>query len=287
MGISIQPVCPAIGVEIKDIDLSQPLDHPTADAIIEAFHEHILLLFRDQDITVEQQTTFATTFGELGKRTKAIKDRKTPDDLYTSPIMLVTNILKENGEPLGGAAAFGDSEMWFHHDTCFYEVPNIITMLYGMQITSFGGHTKVANMYRAYENIPADLKQRIEGKKVLQIHDFKRFERIDMNGDISHMRQFVQPMVITHPATGRKALYINRLMTGRIEGMEQEESDHILNQLFDIAEDPSIHYEHEWRVGDLLMWDNRVSMHARTDFPSEEHRLLRRCTVAGTEPMHA
>ena len=284
MSLTIKPVSPAIGAEIEGLDLREPLDGETREAILDAFHEYVLLLFRGQDLTELQQTAFAMTFGELGKRTVGARFIKSPKDAYASPVMMVTN--RSDDGPTGNTASFGDGDMWFHHDTCFYPVPNIVTMLYGIEVTSQGGLTRVSNMYRAYDNVPQELRDRLEGRTVLQVYDYNRY-RIDPNVDMAGVRSHSQPIFVRHPVTGRKALYVNRTMTARIEGMDKTESDAILDQLFDIAEDDRIVFDHEWRVGDLLMWDNRCSTHARTDFPSEESRVLRRCTVAGKEPVYA
>jgi taurine dioxygenase len=122
----------------------------------------------------------------------------------------------------------------------------------------------------------------LEGRKVLQVHDYKRRERIDLDStDISSLLNYDQPIFITHPATGRKALYVSRLMSARIEGLSKEESEAALEQLFDISEDPAIIYEHDWRLGDLVIWDNWCSIHMRKDFPRDEPRLMRRLTIEG------
>ncbi len=284
MNLSMKPLSRTIGAEIQGMDLTRPIDESSRKEILDAFHRHIVLLFRRQALKAEDQVRFATTFGDLGKRTLGPRLRKSPGDTYNESVMLVTNIL-ENGKPPKGAAAFGEGEMWFHHDTCFYEIPNIATILYGIEVSSDGGLTRIANMYEAYNNIPRELRDRLEGRKVHQIYDYQRC-RVDPNVDLSGARHHVQPIFITHPVTGKRALYVNRMMTARIEGLDRAESDAILETLFDISEDERIIYEHEWQAGDLLMWDNRCSMHARTDFPNEQRRLLRRCTVSGKEPMH-
>ena len=117
---------------------------------------------------------------------------------------------------------------------------------------------------------------------MLQVHDYKRRERLDLDKiDLDAVRHFEQPIFITHPATGRKALYISRLMSARITGLSEAESDAALDQLFDISEDPAIVYEHAWRLGDLVIWDNWASIHARKDFPRDEPRLMRRLTIEG------
>jgi taurine dioxygenase len=137
-------------------------------------------------------------------------------------------------------------------------------------------------MYKAYENIPWPLRDGLEGRKVLQVHDYKRRERLDLDRiDLNSVRHHEQPLFITHPATGRKALYISRLMSARIVGLSREESERVLDQLFEISEDPAIVYEHEWKLGDLVIWDNWCSIHARKDFPRDQPRLMRRLTIEG------
>lgn len=283
MAITVEPLSDACGAEIKGVDLREALDPDTVAAIEQAFHEHVVVVFRGQDLTEDDQTRFANHFGGLGER-KQSPNGSTPGGSYDTPFMLVTNMRDDKGEPLG---AFGDGEMWFHHDTSYYEAPHKATLLYAVTLPSWGGNTCFSNMYKAYDNLPEDLRQRLEGRKVLQIHDYKRRERIDIyNSDISGMLQYEQPLFVTHPATGRKALYISRLMSARIEGLEAEENEEILNQLFDISEDPAIVFEHEWQLGDLVMWDNYASIHMRRDFPRDQPRMMRRLTLQGYGPLH-
>ena len=139
-------------------------------------------------------------------------------------------------------------------------------------------------MYKAYDAVPAALKAKLRGRKALHIHEYKRSEKADISGDISGIPHCYHPVFITHPDTGRKSLFVDRLMTARIEGLDQAESNVVLQQLYEIGERREFIYEHVWRPGDFLMWDNRCTIHARTDFPKEERRLLRRCTVEG-EPL--
>ena len=285
MSLTTQPLSPALGMEILGLDVSEPLDEKTRNEILAEFYEHVALLFRGQNMTVEQQNRFTTTFGDIGKRTVGPRLRKSADDIYTTPIMVVSNI-RENGKPLEGASANGDAEMGFHQDTAFHEVPDAVTILYGIEVSAHGGHTMVTNQCKAYDNVPGDLKEKLEGCKVLQVYDYQR-HTVEADIDLSGARYYAQPIFIAHPVTGRRALYVNRMMSVRIEGMDRAESDAILHTLFDIAEDPSCTYEHTWEVGDLLMWDNFCSIHARTFYPDNERRLLRRTTVAGTGQLHA
>jgi taurine dioxygenase len=284
MAIETIPLTPHVGAEIRGVDISRPLDEETARQIVAAFERHIALVFRGQDLTEQQQLAFASTFGPLGVRRRPPKEIGADGETTRGNIMLVTNV-REAAETRSGS--YGDGEMWFHHDSCYYEVPNRATFLYAIELPSTGGNTRMNSMYAAYENLPQPLRARLEGRRVLQVHDYKRRERIDLDtADISQMLHRWQPIFVRHPASGRRALYVNRLMSAAIEGLERAESDDILEQLFEIVEDPAIVYEHEWRAGDLLMWDNICSCHARTDFPSAERRLLRRCTIEGV-PLEA
>lgn len=277
MSIHVEKFHPLIGAEIKGVDLKKPVDGETKAAIHKAFEDNIVVVFRNQELDEQQQIAAAEIFGKVADRKSGYSR---PDDggAKNSPFMMVTNIV-ENGKPIG---SFGDGEMWFHHDTSYYPEPHRATLLYAMTLTTTGGETRFSNMYEAYNRIPQKLRDRLEGKKVLQIHDYKRRERLDLDAiDISKVRHQSQPLFITHHATGKKALYISRLMSARIEGLSRDESEDALNQLFEISEDPDIICEHSWDLGDLVVWDNWCSIHARNDFPREEPRQLRRLTVEG------
>ncbi len=281
--ISIAPLTTHVGAEVSGLDISRPLSEDVIAFLIEAFDRHVALVFRDQDLTEQQQLAFAEHFGPLGLRRRAPKQISKGMAATAGSTMLVTNIPEEAGKDAG---SYGDGEMWFHGDSCYYEVPNRATFLYSLELPSRGGNTKVNSMYAAYRNLPADLKEKLEGRRVLQVHDHKRRERLDLDAiKLEDLRHCWQPIFVTHPKSGNRSLYVNRLMSAAIEGLERAESDDILDRLFDIVEDPAIVYEHEWRLGDLLMWDNICSVHARTDFPREERRLLRRCTVGGEGPL--
>ena len=186
--------------------------------------------------------------------------------------------LTEDGKPLG---SFGDGEVWFHHDGSFKEIPYAATVLYGIAVTSTGGETVFANMYMAYDRLPTSTKRRIDRLTALNIYDYATTGRVDLDQDISGINHWIHPMVIRHPDTGRKALYISPLITARIEGIPQDESDDLLAELFAFVDDTDIQFDHKWRVGDLAMMDNRCMTHARRDFPAGEPRMLRRTMVEG------
>jgi taurine dioxygenase len=275
--MQVTPLSPALGAEITGIDLRKPQDDATIRTIRKAFDDSIFVVFRDQELSDDDQVRAAGYFGKVHVRRRE-NYKRDPGGVFDTPFMLVSNIV-ENGKPIG---VFGDGEMWFHHDTSYYPEPHRATLLYSMKLPTWGGNTCFSNMYKAYDNIPRPLRDRLEGRRVLQVHDYKRRERLDLDKiALDSVRHHWQPIFITHPATGRKSLYISRLMSAKIEGLSKEESEDVLAQLFDISEDPSIVYEHEWKLGDLVIWDNWCSIHARKDFPRDQPRLMRRLTIEG------
>lgn len=276
--MEIIPLSETIGAEVRGIDLREPLDAETRTALEDAWHKHIVLLFRDQDLDETAQIAFANQFGEVGSRSRPV-DRRAEGADYNAAIMLVSNA-KENGKYIG---SLPDGEMWFHHDMCYDRAPHKGTFLYAMELPSTGGNTCFANMYEAYDRLPVETQEKIRGRSALQIYDYATREQVDIKDDISKYKHFIQPISVTHPETKRRALYVNPLMTARVEDLPPKESRDLLAELFAFTDNSEIIYEHVWRKGDLMMWDNWCSTHARTDFPPTELRMLRRCTIKGQQ----
>ncbi len=280
MPLEIKPLSPALGAEIAGVDLRDELSAATVAAIIDAWHEHLVLLFRNHDLSEDDQIRFARHFGALQKRTRppeAINEYG--HTKYPELTMLVSNI-RDNGKLI---CSLPDGEMHFHSDQCYLEKPAAGTFLYAIEVPSQGGDTLFLNMYKAYETLPADIKARIDGRKALNAYLYDSTTRA-VNGskvDFTAHPHYVQPIVRTHPATKRKALYVNRLMTFTVEGMDEDDGSALLNTLFDHMERDQFIYAHHWRVGDLVLWDNRCTLHARTDFSDKERRMLRRYVVLG------
>ena len=281
--IEIVPLGSACGAEIRGVDLKKPLPQEVVDKIQKAWNEHLVLVFRGQDVTQEDQLRFAANFGQLGARKQAPDQLRERAEgvLQLDPRVLLVSNMKQGGVPIG---AFGDGDMWFHIDSGYSERPYKYTFLYGVALPSTGGNTMFSNTYKAYDALPDDLKRKLTGRKALHIHEYKRSEKVDLNTDISKVPHWFHPVFITHPKTGKKAMFVDRLMTARIEGFSSEESDEILSFLYEHGESREFIYEHEWQLGDFVMWDNLATIHARTDFPRHENRLLRRCTIEG-EPV--
>ncbi len=280
MGIEVAPLSGALGAEIKGIDLARPLGAETVRDIRHAWLDHLVVVFRDQDIDQHRQLAFTRYFGTPGG-VRSPRPQRGLDGRPLEPgIMIVSNI-RRGGAPLGLPH---DGEMWFHSDMCYDERPHQATLLYGIEIPSVGGDTLFANMYSAYARLSERARDRIRGRTALQMHEYRRTDRPSQRVDLAAVPHFSHPIVIAHAETGRPALYVNRLMTARIDGLDAAEGGALLDELLRASEDPEIVYRHVWRPGDLVMWDNRCVAHARTDFPDGERRLLRRTTTEGERP---
>jgi taurine dioxygenase len=174
--------------------------------------------------------------------------------------------------------------MQFHTDGAYFERPTKATLLYGVAVPSSGGDTLFSNAYKAFESLDATTQARIESLEALNVYDYSDggTKRPDQVSDDAP--RFVHPVVVVHPETERRSLYVNRLMTKEIVGMHAAESEALLETLFRAVERPEFVYAHKWRVGDLVVWDNRCTFHARTDFDPNEKRALRRMTTRGQRP---
>lgn len=283
MGIRVAPLSPAAGAVISGADVAAGIPEQDFATIRKAWFARGLILLRDQDITEDQQVAFGNRFGPVAPWSRFAEKVGTGDG-HNPYIMLITN-MKENGEYVG---SLPDGEIEFHSDGIYIEEPLAATMLFCVAPTTHGGETAFSNMYKAYESLPANIKARIEGRKALHAFTYNSARR-DQNAarktnwdDVAH---FVHPVVRTHPVTGRKALYVNRLMTQEIVGLPAEESRELLDILYRQMERPEFIYEHTWRKGDILLWDNRCLAHARRDFPPGELRLMKRLTIKGERPV--
>jgi taurine dioxygenase len=259
------PLDAPLGAEIKGVDLAKPLSDQTIAAIEAAVYAHIVLVFRDQTLSEAQQLAFASRFG----------------DLYTNPnggkIRMVSNQVEHYA---GEKSQLHDTEMYFHHDTIFRPVPQKVLCMHALEIPSWGGNTIFTNMLSAYEELPAALKTQIKGLTAFHAFAYTKTARIDMEAAMKTAHA-EHPVAILHPATGRKVLYLDRLMTLKINGMSEDDSNALIEELVTHAEQPKFQYEHVWRAGDVILWDNIASMHARTEMPRDQRRVIRHCSVLG------
>ena len=273
----VVPLSKHIGAEIRGLDLRTKPDDATVRAIYQAWLDHLVLVFPQQDLAQEDLLRVTGYFGETGEPSRPPKYFPKGYSQILPGIMLISNI-RENGEPIG---VLPDGEMMFHHDMIHAEVPSKATLLYAVEIPSTGGNTLFASGYAAYATLDPAIRARLEGRKALHHYNYGSVVKGDNKGTEA-FGECVHPVFRTHEDTSKKAVYVNRLMTVKVVDMPEDESARLLNAVFDHAEKKEFVYEHVWRKGDLLLWDNRCSSHARTDFPSTERRLMLRTTVKGT-----
>ncbi len=271
--LDIRPLNPVIGASVTGIDLHRPIDPGAARELRDAFARHAVLCLPGQKITSRDQIAFAAVFGPVDANFRSqttAYDRKQP----RRGVMLVSNI-RRNGEPIG---VLPDGEMHFHSDGAHRDKPYRATTLYAIKVPTEGGETMFAAMAAAYEALPGDIKRRLAERKAHHVFNYNETTRDKMRQDDPSTS--THAVVQVHPDTGRRSLYVSRLMTRDIIGMDRAESDDLLAFLFDHCEKPEFVYAHRWKPGDLVIWDNRCVNHARADFPPEQTRLLRRYTVS-------
>jgi taurine dioxygenase len=285
MSLVIQPVSPHIGAEVIGADLSQPI----GDNLFRELHQAWvdadgLLVVRDQQITPEQQIAFSRRFGELASAGDNPVIQKYALPGYPE-IFRVSN-KKQDGEPLGRE----DAGTYWHADGTWQAFPSKASILYGIEIPRVGGNTMFADLYQAWETLTPTLQRMIEGLQA--VHAMANaggtsFEReFTGKGDVVAAKTAVHPLVITHPDSGRKALFVNRGYTAQIVGLSRAESDALLGFLFQHSTAPELVYRHSWRPRDLVIWDNRCTAHyAIPDYKAVGDRYLHRTSVKGDRPM--
>jgi taurine dioxygenase len=264
-----RPLSPALGVEVCGIDLARPLEDAVFQLIRRVWEENGVLLFRGQQLTAIKQIRFASRFGSLGKT-----------DMGPPAVLEVSNVRDAGG--MSGILPEGAID--FHSDQSYLAEPAIATMLYALEVPANGGNTLFGNGLRAYEALPEDLQQQLAERRALHLYDYETNPTRRPQQKPHNAKRAVHPIFRVHGPTGRRALYVNRLMTWSILDVEALESERILNRLFEHQERGDLVYEHRWLPGDLVLWDNRSCIHARTDFNSDERRRLRRVTVLDDRP---
>ena len=284
MAVPVRKTSAACGAEIV-FDLSQPVDDATFAELERHFHDKIIVFFRDQHLTEEQQIAFSRRFGEL--EIHIVRKYLLPDH---PEILLISNIRDENGEHIGLA----DAGFTWHSDTSYRKYPSRCSLLLAKEVPHRDGRplgdTVFANTIAAYEALPEAMKRRLDGLKA--IHRYAMRRRIDNSprpkltaAQLAETPDIAHPIVRTHPHTGRKALYVTAGECIGVAGMPDDEALDLIAELDAHCVKPEFCYRHQWRVGDLVMWDNASAMHlAICDYALPERRLMHRTTVIGTQP---
>jgi taurine dioxygenase len=282
----LTPLAAVAGAEVTGIDVSTDLSDEDFAALKQAWLDHNgILVIRGQALTPEQQLSFSRRFGPLFGEAEPLQDTVKKYLMPGHPGIYRVSNKVEDGKPLGRARA----GTYWHSDVSFRERPAMASILYAIEIPPVGGDTLFANMTAAYEGLSAAFRWKLEGLRA--VHDFavaagmsyapEVLERQDFDGQ----NRFIHPLVITHPETGRKALFVNPGFTAQLEGFALVESRALLAFLYQHATRPEFVYRHRWRQHDLLIWDNRCLMHyAIADYEGKGDRYMHRTTVIAQRP---
>ena len=262
--VEVIPSGGALGAEIRGLDLRLPLDAGTVGRLRRVLLDHCVLVFGDQPIGEADQVRFTGYFGRPVEHVRRQPNRPVKE------IFLISNI-EENGQPIG---ALGHGELSFHSDLSYLRRPGTLSLLYAVEVPESGGSTQWCNGYAAYEALSDDLRTRVHGLRAVHRHPVE---------DQNPPEPVDHPVVRTHPETGRRTLYVGPHLTRSIVGMEPAESRALLDRLFAHVTQPRFVWTHHWCVGDLVMWDNRATMHRREPFPADQRRLMKRTQVLGEE----
>jgi taurine dioxygenase len=281
MTISVRNLDASLGAEVGGIDLSRPLARHDIATIEDAWRERLVVVFHGQDLSDPQLIAFSRYFGEL--------DPPGPNP-YGEPFLkrhpelnVISNVV-ENGKPIGN---LGDGEAVWHADMTYVDVPPKAAMLHSLEVPPRGGNTYFANMFAAYETLPADLKQAAAGK--IAVHDAstnsagllrKGYKQVTDVRDVVGARH---PLVRTEPKSSRKALFLGRRPNSYVVGLSVPESEALLDALWAHATQPRFAMCHEWQVGDVLMWNNLSVLHRRDPFDPKARRVMHRSQIKGSE----
>jgi len=278
----LRPMAGTLGADIDGVDLARPLDDAVFAAIERAFHEYLVIFFHDQDLTPEQHLAFSRRFGPLS-RSPYIKHMDDYPDIIA--------VLKEADERK--ISTFGNA---WHSDFSFLEEPPLGSLLYAREVPRHGGDTLFANMYAAYEALSPGMRRLLDGLEA--IHTGRPYGVGGVAADLAVSRsigiernkpeadrEVAHPVVRLHPATGRKALFVNAIYTTRFQDMTATESKPLLDFLFTHATQPEFTCRLRWRRGDLALWDNRCTMHYAVNDYDGQRRLMHRTTIKGERPV--
>jgi taurine dioxygenase len=280
--MKVRSISPSLGAEVTGFDVNTIDAGGTLDEVKRRLFEHQLLVFREQRIHADDLERFTLRFGDPDPHVLTQFALPGHPDIF-----VISNIVRD-GKPLGSRKeGFG-----WHTDLIYFPQPASYTILYALEVPQEGGDTLFASLYRAYDELPDAERKRLRGLRARHSYTWMYDKRPGAEPLTPEQRartpDVVHPMVRVHPETGREGLYINRETVAGIEGMSGEESRALIEQLFDFALQPRFRYAHQWRAGDLVIWDNRGLLHTATPYDVERHqRLLYRMSVRGEVPIAA
>ena len=279
--LDIVPVSAAIGAEVRGVDLAA-IDNATFSEIHAAWLQYNILLFREQNISDAELVSFSQRFGALDASPPNENGVMSPSGF--AEVLILSNVI-ENGVAIG---SLGNQECIWHTDMNYNEKPAMASVLYALEVPKAGGDTGFLNSYLAYDALPAKLHRRIESLQIK--HDSTtnsagyRREGSEEVMDITTSPGARHPIIRTHPETNRKTLYLGRRRFAYIPGLSLDESEALLEELWAHATQEKFYWHHQWQAGDVVVWDNRCTMHRRDDFPQSARRIMHRTQIKGDKP---
>ncbi|NQW08750.1 MAG: TauD/TfdA family dioxygenase [Alphaproteobacteria bacterium] len=283
-GIAVRPLTDCVGAEITGVDLAAVTDAEFT-VITEAFDRHAGLLFHDQHLEPEALVAFSRRFGDLDHAPVMENGQTAVPGL--PEVYLVSNIEGADGKPIG---SLGAGEAVWHTDMSYLDMPPDISMLNAVEVPPSGGDTWLCGMHAAYEALPEALKRQVAGLRIKHDGTYNSGGYVrrgaKVTDDPRESPGTFHPILCAHPRTGAPLLYLGRRRMAYVEGLPLAESEALLDDLWAYATREENAYRHSWRVGDLLVWDNRATMHRRDPFDASARRLMRRTQVRGkTKPV--
>jgi taurine dioxygenase len=279
MAIAVKFTTPAVGAEIAGIDLAR-LSDAEFEQIARTWHQRSALLFREQRLTDSALLAFSRRFGELDPPPNQEHGRLSPPDY--PDIYVVSNVVDASGQPIG---ALGAGEAVWHTDMSYLEQPPDASMLYALEIPPQGGDTWICGMEAAWAALPEALKQAVRGRRIKHDGTYNSGgylrKGVEASDDPHEAPGAWHPAVCRHPVTGAPSLYLGRRRNSYVEGLTLAESEALLDALWAHIDRPDLRYVHKWRVGDLLLWDNRSTMHRRDPFDQSARRVMHRTQIKG------
>ena len=277
--IEVSPTQAALGAEVRGVDLRN-LDELQFSALKRAWHDHQVILVRGQTLSDQDLIAFSRRFGDLDWAPVQETGRLFVEGL--PEIYIVSNVTV-NGQPIG---SLGAGEAVWHTDMSYLDVPPMASMLYALEVPPAGGNTSFCSMYAVYEALPDELKRRIASLKIKHDGTYNSGgylrQGVTATDDPRMSPGAVHPLVCTHPDTGRRMLYLGRRRNAYLVGLELADSEALLDELWSYVERPEFAWEHVWRVGDLVLWDNRCTMHRRDPFDDSARRIMHRTQIKGS-----